>query len=228
MSPESQNEFMRNIVASVANVQMANILFPRMGTKPSQVQDQHVADLENALMRLGQQVPVAGNNLIHATSHTAAIVQMMQEALSGQIQPQAIVTFLQPAIQHNQQHIQLLAKDNINQKKAETFAPIMVQANAMLQKAMSIQQKNEAQAAQLGQQNDQVQQQEDPTQVPLAVAKVADIQSKIKERDQKMQLELARTQADVQAKAQSGAHKDAALAHKITVDGMKQNLHNGA
>lgn len=222
MSPESQNELNRSIVSSLTNGRMADILFPRMGTKPSQVQDQHVADLENALLRLGQQVPVAGNNLIHATSHTAAIVQMMQEALTGQVQPQAIISFLQPAIQHNQEHIQLLAKDNINQKKAENFAPIMVQANALLQRAMSIQQRNAAQAQQLGQENEQVQEQLSP----VDAAKIANIQSQIKDRDMKAQLAQVKTQVDAQAKVQAGAHKDAALAHKITVDSSANNLHN--
>lgn len=217
MSPQAQNEFMRNVVSSLCSGQMANLYFPRMGTMPSQTNDQHIADLENSLMRMGQQVPVAGNNLIHATSHTAAIVQMMQEALQGQVQPQAIVTFLQPAIQHTQEHIELLAKDNINQQKAQQFTPIMVQANALMQKAMSIQQKNQAQAAQLGQQNQQVQQQETPTD-PLAPLKAQKLQAEIQNLQIKPQLEMAKVKADVEAKKASAVHKDASLAHKITVD----------
>lgn len=217
MSPQAQNEFMRNVVSSLVSGQAANLYFPRMGTMPSQSDDQHIADLENALLRMGQQVPVAGNNLIHATSHTAAIVQMMQEALSGSVQPQAIVTFLQPAIQHTQEHLQLLAKDNINQTKVQQFTPILVQANALMQKAMTIQQKNAAQAAQLGQQNQQVEQQEAPTD-PLLPLKMQKLQAEIAAIPVKTQMEMVKTKADVDAKQASSAHKDASLAHKILVD----------
>lgn len=219
MSPQAQNELSRSIVTSLTNARMADILFPRMTAMPSQTQDSHIADMENSLMRLGQPVPVAGNNLIHATSHAANIAQMMQEALTGQVQPQAIVTFLQQAIPHCQQHVQLLAQDHMNQKKAEQFGPIMVQANAMMQKAMTIQQKNAAQAAKLGQQTQAVEEQEDP----LQQAKLQDIQSKIAERQQKMQFEQAKLQLDAHTKVQAGAHRDAALAHKITVDSMASN-----
>lgn len=218
MSPVAQNELMRNIAASLGNGRMADIYFPRTTTLPSQVEDEKIAEMENSLMRLGQQQSVFGNNLVHATTHTAAIVQLMQEALQGQVQPQAILTFLQPAIQHTQQHVQLLAKDQINQQKAAQFGPILLQANAMMQKAMSIQQKNAAQSAQLGQEQQQIQGQEDP----LQQARVADIQSKIQERDQRMQLEAAKLKTEMDSKRQTGAHKDAALAHKIQVDNSKE------
>jgi len=219
MSPVAQNELMRNITASLGNGRMADIYFPRTTTLPSQVEDEKIAELENSLMRLGQQQSVFGNNLVHATAHTAAIVQMMTEALQGQVQPQAIVTFLQPAIQHTQMHVQLLAKDHINQQKAAQFGPILLQANALMQKAMSIQQKNQAQIAKLGQEQQQVQQQEDP----LLQAKLADYQSKIEERDKKTQLEAIKVKASIDTHAQAGAHKDAALAHKIQVDNQNES-----
>lgn len=224
MSPEAQNEYARYTVTALTDTRMANLLFPRMSTKPSEVQDQTIAGLENGLLRLGQQVAVSGNNLIHATSHTAAIVQMMQEALQGKVQPQAIVTFLQPAIQHTQQHVELLAKDNINQKKAPEFTPILTQANALMQKAMSIQQRNDAQSAKLGQQNDAVQQQEDPTdptQIPLAQARVMDTLSKIDERKQKLALEQQKFQVEAQTKVAKTAHNDAALASKINFESQR-------
>ena len=226
MSPEAQNELMRNIVASLGNGQMANLYFPRMTTMPSQVEDQKIAQMENSLMMMGQTQSVYGNNLIHATAHTAAIVQMMQEALAGKVQPQAIVTFLQPAIQHTQEHVQLLAQDNINQKKAEQFTPILVQANALMQKAMSIQQKNAAQSENVGQEGQAAEQQMDPL-VPL---KAQDLQSKIEERQVRSQILIAKTKQEIASQQQTGAHRDAALAHKILVDSQKtspQHAGNG-
>lgn len=221
MSPQSQNELMRNVVSAMVNVQSANLYFPRT-TNPSQSNDQHIADLENSLMRLGQPVPVAGNNLVHATSHTAAIVQMMQDALTGKVQPESIVTFLQIAIQHTQEHVQLLSQDKVNSTKANQFTPILAEANALMQKAMSMAQKNAAEAQKLGAQNQQAQQQEAPLQQdPLIPLKAQDIQSKIAERNQKMQIEGAKVAADIQAKKAGTAHKDASLAHKIVVDSSK-------
>ena len=228
MSPQSQNELMRMIVTSLTDTRTANILFP-METLPSQAQDQHIADLENALMRMGQAVPVAGNNLVHATSHSAAIVQMSQEALQGKVQPSAIVSFLQPAIQHTQQHVELLAKDHINQAKAQQFTPILAQANALMQKAMSIQQKNQALAQQMGQEQQAANAQEAPdAPPPVDPLKAADVQSKIQERSANTQIKAALAQSTIQSKVQAGAHKDAALASKIQFDSQKQNLHNRA
>lgn len=229
MSPEAQNELMRNTVASITSAQEANLYFPRMATAPSQVEDQKIAQMENSFLMMGQQQSVFGNNLIHATAHTAAIVQMMQSVLQpqpgNQVSPQAIVTFLQSAIQHTQEHLQLLAKDNVNQGKVEQFTPILVQANALMQKAMTIQQKNAAQAAQLAGQNAQAQADANPPPDPLeqgkTQAQIADIQSKIQERQFKMQVTAAEAKSKIETQQASVAHKDASLAHKITVDSQK-------
>jgi hypothetical protein len=223
MSPEAQNEFYRNTVSSIAGNQAANLYFPRMTTMPNQGDDKKFAEMEDGMMRLGQPVSIFGNNLIHLTTHVGDMVQMMQEVLQGQMQPQPVITFLQLVIPHAQQHIELLAKDNINQGKAAEFAPILVEANALLQKMMSQQQRNQALAAKLGSQNQQAQQTVDPMEQGKTQAQIADIQSKIAERTQKMQLEAVRTKAEVDAKAAESQHKDATLAHKITLDSTKES-----
>ena len=231
MSPEAQNELMRNSVAALCNVQQANLYFPRMGTNPSQVMDQKIAEDEDNFMRMGQPVSIFGNNLIHATAHTAAIVQMMQQVLQSAntptpVPPQAVVTFLQLAIPHTQQHVELLAKDNINQQKAANFGPILVQANALMQKMMSQVQKNQALAAKVGAENQQVQQEQDPLQ-PLKAQK---LQAEIQAIQTRTQLEPVKVKASIDTHQTAAAHKDASLAHKIMVDSSKpspQHAGNG-
>jgi hypothetical protein len=220
MAPPAQNEFYRNsITGLLGNQRAADIYFPR---EPSAEEglDQKIADFENQLMRVGQPQSVQGNNLVHATSHAAAIVQLIQEALApqSQVTPQAVVTCLTQAIPHLQQHVQLLAQDHVNQQKAAQYGPILVQANAFLKKNQSIQQQNAAQSAQLGQDAATTQQAPDPLVQSKTAAEIQDIQSRIQERQVNSQVKMASAAAKIKAEQAAAAHKDATLAHKINVD----------
>lgn len=149
-TPFARNRFKRMfLLANGMPIEEININTPLITDKMVNFNDERVASFENEDFWTSREVVIQGtdDHIIHLNSHIGRCERMVQGYMQGQLSPVDAFKYLDNAIIHTIQHVELLGRDPILNSRAQEYSDRLneiIQAKNQMQ--LAAQRMMEAQA----------------------------------------------------------------------------------
>lgn len=183
MPPEGQQRVMIDYVAAYAGYDVAARYIPQRSKKQNMSMEHSMAMLENNDLSEGAQCMVSPeqNQEHHLDIHMPQLMELVQSVNQAmqqgkQLDPNAIIPFVEASIIHNSQHLEIMAIDPRKKNKGMEYTRMLAMANAMHKILLKMAEQQAKQQAKQQQENaatvEQARQQAPSEELRVKLAKV--------------------------------------------------------